>query len=135
MSIALLLLAAPLPFAKPAPRDPMESLLGSWQRIVYERNGGPVTLVDPDGPPVHLVIEKGVMTWTQGARTHGVWDCMIDPKKKPLAFRMKWRDRDGWQAGTLELEGDTLKMRNAEEGTELGKGYYSVFKRAAKGSR
>ncbi|MBY0228199.1 MAG: hypothetical protein K2W96_02845 [Gemmataceae bacterium] len=133
--LALLLLAAPAPFPKPAPREPAEALQGSWRRSAYTLNGAPVTLIYPDGGPIHLTVEGSVMTITQGAVTHGVWDFEMDAKRKPIAFRKKWRKRDEWFSGTIELDGDALTLRYAREGTALEKGYVCVYKRAAKGSR
>jgi uncharacterized protein (TIGR03067 family) len=138
--------ASTLAFA-PAPMPKKEktggdALQGSWRRVTYNLGGSPVTLVNPTGPPVHLVVEGKVATFTQGKTTHGVWDLVLFPDKKPARLEMQWRKNVGnVYRGVYKIEDDTLTIC-----VSTGKGetafnpnargaYYSVFKRAAKGAR
>ncbi len=135
---------APAPFLKPAaPRSVLEALQGSWRRTTYTNGGTPISLAMPHGPPVHLVIEGNVMTYTQGADvTHGVWDFTLDEKAKPVVIRLKWRKAADGHEGVLKIEGDTLTLCTSYGGVKAGDfdpnvpgRYFSVFKRALKGAK
>ena len=108
---ALAFAPVPLPKPKKPARPLVEQLQGSWERLVYTRAGTPVTLIKPDGGPIHLVVEGSVFTYTQGPITHGVWDAEVDEKSKPATFRTTWRKSKTTHKGTMVLEGDKLTLR------------------------
>jgi uncharacterized protein (TIGR03067 family) len=133
---------APVPFPKSKKKMGPNVLEGSWRRVTYNLGGSPVTLVDPKGPPVHLVVEGKVGTFTQGKTTHGVWDLVLFPDEKPARLEMRWRKNPGnAYRGVYKIEDDTLTIVMSTGKGETGfnpnapGAYYSVFKRAAKGAR
>jgi len=134
---------APAPFLNPETRTSLASLQGSWRRLVYTNAGSPISLSWSDGPPVHLVVEGNVLSYTQGpTTTHGVWDFALDERTKPVGVRMKWRKADGTHLGVIKIEGDTLTVCTAYSGAAAADfdpkppgRYFSVFKRAPKGTK
>ena len=104
--LLLLLLAVPLAFAAPVPKElkrtDAHAILGTWEMVVQSSNGGPATpqtvkwRLDPDGKAFIMNIGDTAI----GYKLH--------PELSPKGFDWQWPG--SLHMGLYELDGDTLKV-------------------------
>jgi len=110
-SFILLLLAAPLGFAAPVPKELKQTdeqrIVGKWEMVVYYRNG-----TDAGPQTEHWLLEKGGRA------------SIINPKamvpESAITYKLTagngfdWQRSDSLRVGIYRLDGNTLKLAMGE---------------------
>jgi len=138
-ALAILLLAAPLAFAAPVPKELKRGdetrILGTWDMVAYSMAGGP-----PTPQTVKWRLEPGGQAFILDPNEIAI-RCKLHGGSSPKGFDRNWPNSS--HLGLYELDGDTLKVVIASAGgsarpAELKPGLdviYFEFRRALTGDK